>query len=302
VHQLGENFPETALTRGPLAKGRITRRVLLDAGVRWRQADWSYAIPRVSIEGEIVGWKHRNAFGGPPECEPSGIKNREVLPFCSYTRGVPSLVIWTEGETDALSLATHADKLLGHAASACTIYAIPGAGTFVPWWADLCRGKSVIVIPDGDEAGRNMRLKVAQHVPYARFVDMPDGMDICDMVHDELYEELVSLINAASTLAANEIPSRSYREHAASDIPAHIFADGLMSEVRKLTDLKRRGSEYAGLCPFHEERTPSFMVNPDKGVWCCHGCDRGGTLIDLVMERDKCDYAFAIEKLRKDFV
>jgi len=49
--------------------------------------------------------------------------------------------------------------------------------------------------------------------------------------------------------------------------------------------LRRRGREWWGVCPFHEERTPSFAVNAEKGVWHCHGCQRGGNLVTFVMER-----------------
>lgn len=46
--------------------------------------------------------------------------------------------------------------------------------------------------------------------------------------------------------------------------------------------LQKRGREWWALCPFHEERTPSFAANQEKGVWHCHGCLRGGDLITFV--------------------
>jgi len=50
-----------------------------------------------------------------------------------------------------------------------------------------------------------------------------------------------------------------------------------------LTTLSKRGAEWVGRCPLpdHEDRTPSFTVNPEKNVWFCHGCVRGGDAIEL---------------------
>jgi len=48
--------------------------------------------------------------------------------------------------------------------------------------------------------------------------------------------------------------------------------------------LRRAGKELVALCPFHNEKTPSFSVNPDKQVWHCHGCQAGGDVFSYVME------------------
>ena len=46
--------------------------------------------------------------------------------------------------------------------------------------------------------------------------------------------------------------------------------------------LKATGNHLFGLCPFHQERTPSFCVNTDKNLWYCHGCCKGGNVINFV--------------------
>jgi hypothetical protein len=61
------------------------------------------------------------------------------------------------------------------------------------------------------------------------------------------------------------------------------------------TPLRKRGREWWGLCPFHQERTPSFAVSMEKGVWRCHGCHRGGDLVSFVMEHRHVN---AVEALR----
>jgi DNA primase len=63
--------------------------------------------------------------------------------------------------------------------------------------------------------------------------------------------------------------------------------------------LERQGSRYVGLCPFHNEKTPSFSLNPDMKLFYCFGCGKGGTVIDFVMEMDKLSFPEAIETLAK---
>lgn len=47
--------------------------------------------------------------------------------------------------------------------------------------------------------------------------------------------------------------------------------------VGRYVNLRKRGKEFTGLCPFHSEKTPSFTVNEEKGLFYCHGCHQGGT-------------------------
>lgn len=61
--------------------------------------------------------------------------------------------------------------------------------------------------------------------------------------------------------------------------------------------LRRSGSEYKGICPFHNEKTASFMVDPAKGFYHCFGCQKSGTVITFVMEKDGLTYWEAVQKL-----
>ena len=61
--------------------------------------------------------------------------------------------------------------------------------------------------------------------------------------------------------------------------------------------MRQRGRNYFGLCPFHEEKTPSFSVNPALGIFHCFGCGKGGNAVTFVMEYDKIDYIEALKKL-----
>lgn len=61
--------------------------------------------------------------------------------------------------------------------------------------------------------------------------------------------------------------------------------------------LKRRGSNLVGLCPFHNEKTPSFTVYPENGSYYCFGCGKGGDIITFTMQIENLDYVDAVRKL-----
>ena len=59
--------------------------------------------------------------------------------------------------------------------------------------------------------------------------------------------------------------------------------------------LKKQGRNYFGLCPFHEEKTPSFSVNPDNGVWFCWGCGEKGNIYHLIERMESVKFPEAVE-------
>ncbi len=67
--------------------------------------------------------------------------------------------------------------------------------------------------------------------------------------------------------------------------------------AKDLTRLEERGGRWVGLCPFHEEKTPSFSVDPEKGLYYCHGCGAGGDAIKFHMETTGEDFKEAMESL-----
>ena len=69
--------------------------------------------------------------------------------------------------------------------------------------------------------------------------------------------------------------------------------------VSQYVNLKRSGSNLFGLCPFHGEKTPSFSVSPDKGIYYCFGCHKGGSVINFEMEIEGLSYPDAIRALAK---
>jgi DNA primase len=78
-------------------------------------------------------------------------------------------------------------------------------------------------------------------------------------------------------------------------------AVNIVEVVSAYTDLRRQGARYVGLCPFHEERTPSFSVNPSENLYYCFGCQAGGDVFTFVQEKEGLDWRQAIEQLADRF-
>ena len=87
----------------------------------------------------------------------------------------------------------------------------------------------------------------------------------------------------------------------------YVINDNVLDEIRdradivdligEYVDLKRSGSNYMGLCPFHSEKTPSFSVSPSKSIFKCFGCGVGGDVITFIMKRENLSFPEAVEFL-----
>jgi DNA primase len=71
----------------------------------------------------------------------------------------------------------------------------------------------------------------------------------------------------------------------------------VLDVVGETVALKRAGSAYKGLCPFHAEKTPSFLVSPDRETWHCFGCGEGGDIFTFLMRRDGLEFREALARL-----
>jgi DNA primase len=82
------------------------------------------------------------------------------------------------------------------------------------------------------------------------------------------------------------------------DIVERIKAESdIVSVVSAFVNLKRSGKDYKGLCPFHQEKTPSFFVIPAKGFYHCFGCGAGGNSVNFIMAHERLDYPDALRYL-----
>ncbi|MFN2469188.1 MAG: DNA primase [Gaiellaceae bacterium] len=86
-----------------------------------------------------------------------------------------------------------------------------------------------------------------------------------------------------------------------SSVEAVKAAASIVDVVGAGTQLRKVGGRYTGRCPFHEERTPSFSLSPEKGLYHCFGCGASGDLITFVRETEQLDFAGAIEWLADRF-
>ena len=80
-----------------------------------------------------------------------------------------------------------------------------------------------------------------------------------------------------------------------------VAAADMLEVVGRYAQLKKAGANYSGLCPFHEEKTPSFSVNPVEKLYYCFGCGEGGDLLSFVQKKEDLDFTGAVELLAERY-
>jgi DNA primase len=80
------------------------------------------------------------------------------------------------------------------------------------------------------------------------------------------------------------------------DLKARV---NLLDVVSRVVTVRKVGARFRGLCPFHQEKTPSFYVNPDNGFYKCFGCGKAGDAITFVRETEGLTFIEAVETLAK---
>lgn len=75
----------------------------------------------------------------------------------------------------------------------------------------------------------------------------------------------------------------------------------IIDVIGEFVNLKKRGVNFIGLCPFHNEKTPSFTVSPAKGIYKCFGCGKGGNPVNFIMEHEQLTYPEALKNLAKKY-
>ena len=80
-----------------------------------------------------------------------------------------------------------------------------------------------------------------------------------------------------------------------------IDAVDIVDVVSDFVHLRRRGANYIGLCPFHNEKTPSFSVSRSKGICKCFSCGKGGSAVNFIMEHEQMSYYEALKYLAKKY-
>lgn len=80
-----------------------------------------------------------------------------------------------------------------------------------------------------------------------------------------------------------------------------LDASQIVDVVSEFVTLRKRGVNYVGLCPFHNEKTPSFSVSPSKGLCKCFSCGKGGNAVHFIMEHEQLSYYEALKYLAKKY-
>ncbi len=78
-------------------------------------------------------------------------------------------------------------------------------------------------------------------------------------------------------------------------------AADIVEVVQDFVSLKKRGVNYIGCCPFHNEKTPSFIVSPSKGIFKCFGCGKSGNAVGFVMEHEQMTYPEALKYIARKY-
>ena len=78
-------------------------------------------------------------------------------------------------------------------------------------------------------------------------------------------------------------------------------AANIVDVVSEFVSLRKRGANYMGLCPFHNEKTPSFVVSPSRGTCHCFGCGKGGNAVSFIMEHEQMTYPEALKWLANKY-
>ena len=86
-----------------------------------------------------------------------------------------------------------------------------------------------------------------------------------------------------------------------STIDRIVDAANIVDVVSDYVTLRRAGASYKGLCPFHDDTTPSFSVSPARGVCKCFSCGKGGNAVHFIMEMEQMNYYEALKHLAKKY-
>jgi DNA primase len=210
----------------------------------------------------------------------------------------PEQIIICEGEFDRLVLESR-----GFAAVTST----GGALTFRTQWADRLREiPRVYICFDNDLAGRIGAERVARLIPHAEIVKLPEevgeGGDVTDFFVrlGRTNEEFLRLLEIAQPLPQQEpAPPRQpkvplVRNDEVARLKSSVAIEDLIS---RYAPLRRSGENYCAHCPFHEDRTPSFVVFPRTQSFYCFGCRERGDVISFLMRIERLTFPEALNVL-----
>ena len=262
---------------------------------------WRITIPIFNRDGELVFFKQAK----DPEDKNEGPKmiawpkGHLELYGWENLKDNPSAIIICEGEFDRLVLEANGFKALTSTG---------GARAFRKEWAkELESTSDVYVCFDNDEAGKNGALRVGQIIPHAKIVELPDevgeGGDVTDFFGrlGRSREDFLKLLEEANTTppepeAPRFVPN-TRNAHSRERVERIKNDNPIVQVVRRYVELRPSGQNLVALCPFHEDRIPSFTVYPSAGKFHCYGCGKRGDVISFLRYREGLNFNQALDTL-----
>jgi DNA primase len=215
----------------------------------------------------------------------------------------PQRVAICEGEFDRLVLAAN-----GFPAVTST----GGAGSFDPEWADAFADiPEVFICFDRDEAGRKGALRVSRMITHAKLVELPEevgeGGDITDFFvrlgrnAGDFEKLLAQAISAPPEPESDSKPAKPLRLDAqvrerVARIKREIPIERI---VGSYLELRASGATLVGLCPFHEDHSPSFTVFPETRTFYCFGCRMAGDVLSFLQKVEHLTFHQALRSLEQ---
>lgn len=312
----------------------MIQSIALDLAVQYRRAltqrieGYLHArgIPEKLVDRHLLGWNGRQItipifdregklayFKLAKDPEDRGPGAKMLLPAGAtaelygweHLRVKPKQIIICEGEFDRLVLENQ-----GFAAVTSTA----GAGVFRQEWAgEFTSIPDVYICFDRDDAGRPGALRVGQMIPHARIVELPEqvgeGGDVTDFFVRlaRTRQAFLRLLEAAQPAPRPEMPPHPRIESAESERSRDSDGEvGRLKAAVHIADivgqyilLRRNGEKYVAHCPFHEDRTPSFVLYPTTQSFYCFGCQAHGDVLNFLMRVEDIDFPEALRVLRK---
>ncbi|PYS88775.1 MAG: hypothetical protein DMF64_19730 [Acidobacteria bacterium] len=267
-------------------------------------------IPIFNREGEVVFFKlaktPQDTLPGPKIMASPGA--HVELYGWEVIKKQPSEVIICEGEFDRLVLETNGFQ---------AVTSTGGAGSFRADWAEEFKAiPRVCICFDRDDAGRRGALRVARMIPHAKLVELPEevgeGGDVTDFFvrlgrRREAFEQLLDEATPAppqpepanvikpSRLRSSITPLGERVERVKRAMPVEKV-------VGEYIRLRGAGKNLTGLCPFHEDHTPSLAVYPANGTFHCYGCGKHGDVIKFVQEIERMSFIQALDVLDRPYL
>jgi DNA primase len=167
----------------------------------------------------------------------------------------------------------------------------------------------VYICFDNDAAGREGALRVAGFVPHVKIVELPtevgQGGDVTDFFVrlGRSREDFLKLVEQAKPAPPEpEAPRYVPKTHKSDSLGRQRIervksTNPVTDVIGKYVQLRPSGSNLVGLCPFHEDRIPSFAVYPATGTFHCYGCGKHGDVISFLREKEGLNFNQALDAL-----